>query len=187
MEVLKLVQTQGFNPTELKINSPLILKDLLKKNIDYGYIKGYGKPSLLKSGAEKLRMAYGLSIKSLDCINEIFDIENKIIDVTYKCVLVNCEGETVGISDGNANSEEPKFKYRFRKSNMKPSYESAEKLKKEGKGKWGMLNGNWFWYDKILNPDILGLKNIIKKIAQKRAFVGAVLMATCTSDLFSQE
>jgi len=40
---------------------------------------------------------------------------------------------------------------------------------------------------RIPNPDILGLKNTISKMAQKRAFVGAVLIATGASEFFTQD
>lgn len=37
------------------------------------------------------------------------------------------------------------------------------------------------------NPDLIGLKNTIMKMAQKRAFVGAVLIATGASEFFTQD
>lgn len=40
---------------------------------------------------------------------------------------------------------------------------------------------------RIQNEDILGLQNTIMKMSQKRAFVGAVLMATGASEFFTQD
>lgn len=40
---------------------------------------------------------------------------------------------------------------------------------------------------RVLNPDVVGLKNTIMKMAQKRAFVGAVLLATGASEFFTQD
>lgn len=40
---------------------------------------------------------------------------------------------------------------------------------------------------RIPNPDVVGLKNTIMKMAQKRAFVGAVLVATGASEFFTQD
>lgn len=40
---------------------------------------------------------------------------------------------------------------------------------------------------KVPNPDVLGLKNTIMKMAQKRAFVGAMLIATGASEYFTQD
>jgi hypothetical protein len=40
---------------------------------------------------------------------------------------------------------------------------------------------------RVLNPDVVGLKNTIMKMAQKRAFVGAILIATGASEYFTQD
>ena len=40
---------------------------------------------------------------------------------------------------------------------------------------------------RVPNPDIMSMKNTIMKIAQKRAFVGAMLLATGASEFFTQD
>ena len=40
---------------------------------------------------------------------------------------------------------------------------------------------------RVPNPDVVGLKNTIMKMAQKRAFVGAILLATGASEFFTQD
>ena len=40
---------------------------------------------------------------------------------------------------------------------------------------------------RVPNPDIMSMKNTIMKIAQKRAFVGAMLLATDASEFFTQD
>lgn len=40
---------------------------------------------------------------------------------------------------------------------------------------------------RIPNPDVVGLKNTIMKMAQKRAFVGAILLATGASEFYTQD
>lgn len=40
---------------------------------------------------------------------------------------------------------------------------------------------------RIENPDVMGLKNTIMKMAQKRSFVGAMLIATGASEFFTQD
>lgn len=40
---------------------------------------------------------------------------------------------------------------------------------------------------RIKNPDVIGMKNTIMKMAQKRAFVGAILIATGASEFFAQD
>ncbi|MCX7833549.1 MAG: hypothetical protein N2490_05000 [Ignavibacteria bacterium] len=160
-------------------------KEILKENIDYGFLPGIKKPILFKPGAEKLKKAFNLQVDTLECINEIFEKDGPYIDVTYRCVIKSEKGLKIGICEGSATSEEPIFKYRYKKTNLKPDKEQSIKLKKEGKGKWIKFNNKWVWCEKELNTEILGMKNIIKKVAQKRAFVGAVIMATSTSEFFS--
>lgn len=160
-------------------------KEILKENTDYGYLPGLKKPVLLKPGAEKLMKAFNLQIESLECINEIFDREKAYIDVTYRCIIKSEKGIKAGICEGSATSEESIFKYKFRKTNLRPNKNQSLKLKNDGKGKWIKFDNEWVWCERIINPDILGMKNNIKKIAQKRAFVGAVIMATSTSEFFA--
>ncbi len=160
-------------------------KEILKENIDYGYLPGIKKPVLFKPGAEKLKKAFNLQIEALECINEIFDRDKPYIDVTYRCIIKSEKGQKTGICEGSATSEESIFKYRYKKTILKPDKNQSYKLKNEGKGKWIKFDDKWVWCEKVINEDILGMKNVIKKVAQKRAFVGAVIMATCTSEFFS--
>ncbi len=160
-------------------------KEILRENVDYGNDLGIKKPVLFKPGAEKLMKAFNLQIETLECINEIFDREKPYIDVTYRCIIKSDRNQRLGICEGSANSEETIFKYKYRKTNLRPDKNQSIKLKNEGKGKWIKFDDKWVWCEKVLNDDILAKKNIIKKVAQKRAFVGAVIMATSTSEFFS--
>src|SRR6188768_3026183 len=40
---------------------------------------------------------------------------------------------------------------------------------------------------RILNPDVIGVDNTLMKMAQKRSFVGAMLLATGASEFFTQD
>ncbi len=162
-------------------------KEILKLNIDYGLFEGSVKPALLKPGAEKIKKAFGLQVDRMDCVREIFDRDNNYIDYTYKCIIASKSGLKLGICDGNANSKEDKFRYVFRPSNKVPPKKEIEKMKAERRGKWKKHNDKWIWYERIENPDIISLKNSIQKVAQKRAFVGAILMATGASEFFTQD
>jgi len=162
-------------------------KEILKLNIDYGMMTGINKPALLKPGAEKIRKAFELQIAEMNCVKEILDYNKNYIDYTYKCVVTSKNGIRLGICDGNANSKEEKFRYVFRPSEKVPNKKDLELLKLEGKGRWKKCSDKWVWFERIENPDVLGFKNSIQKIAQKRAFVGAILMATGASEFFTQD
>ena len=159
-------------------------KEILKPGIDYGIIPGVDKPTLFKPGAEKIKKAFGLQVEIMDCVKEIN--ENNTVDFTYKCVITSKNGLKLGICDGNANSKENKFRYIYKPAEKIPDKKEIEIMKVEGTGKWKKTGNKWIWMERTENQDVTCLKNSIQKIAQKRAFVGAILMATGASEFFTQ-
>jgi len=86
------------------------VNEVLIVDADYGFIQGYGKPSLLKSGAEKLCNFYRL-VPKVEILNRIddytipfFSRETKIILVDYVTGVTRAEGV------GTCNSHEAKFR-----------------------------------------------------------------------------
>jgi len=162
-------------------------EEVFRINVDYGFIQGMDKPALLKPGAEKIKRLFKLRVESVDCVREIFDTDKNYIDYTYKCIITSENGVRLGICDGNANSREDKFRYIFVPAAKVPAKKELDLLKLEGKGRWKKISDKWIWMERVENPDVLSLKNSIQKFAQKRAFVGAILMAAGASEFFSQE
>lgn len=178
------------------------IESVLKKDVDYGVIPGAAKPSLLKPGAEKLAFFFGLKPRFV----MVKDIENwegdpPLFYYHYKCMLER-NGEPVGEGEGSCNSREKK--YRWRNSERVCPVCNAPAIKRskfEDKG--------WYCYDKlggcgakfkaddpaivsqtlgqIENPEIFDLVNTIQKMAQKRAFIAAVLIAVNASEYFTQD
>lgn len=64
---------------------------------------------------------------------------------------------------------------------------SATKKSKAGKDLNGWELDETVTVYRITNPDVIGIKNTIMKMAQKRAFVGAILLATGASEFFTQD
>ncbi len=181
---------------------------ILKPKVDYGIIPGTSdKPTLLKPGAEKLASFFGL--------RPVFTVNERIDDWTgesrggepfflrdYKCQLYRA-GELIGEGCGSCNSWESK--YRYRNANRKCPVCGKETIIK-GKAEYG---GGWICFakkggcgakfdandpqitgqetGKIKNPDIFDQVNTIDKMAQKRALIAAVLIATNASDYFTQD
>ena len=162
-------------------------KSILKPGLDFGTIPGVSKPSLFKPGAEKLRFAYQLG-SEFKLVDKSEDFVLKFFDYTYRCTIKDRSGRILAQCEGNCSSEETKYKYSFKPNyDLKPSKEEADKLKAEKKGKQIKLNGNWVWHDRVENPEIASLRNTLMKMAQKRAFVGAMLLATGASEFFTQD
>lgn len=164
-------------------------KKILKKELDYGVIPGVEKPSLFKPGAEKLRFVYKLQTDT-QCIDKTIDPVTGFIDYTYKTTVKSPDGEAIlATCEGSANSYEDRYLYRYVSTDKHPSKEEAEKLKAQGVGKWRKFGDKWVWVEKQKNaPEVLvGIKNTIQKMAQKRSFVGAILIATGASEFFTQD
>jgi hypothetical protein len=86
------------------------VNEVLIADVDYGFIQGYGKPSLLKSGAEKICNFYRL-VPKVEILNRIddytipfFSRETKVILVDYVTGTIRAEGV------GTCNSREAKFR-----------------------------------------------------------------------------
>ena len=123
------------------------VKEMMIPDVDYGIIPGCKKPSLYKSGAEKLCDIYGLS-KHVEIINRIEDWDKKVFHYEVKAVLVNKKTgliEAEGI--GSCNNREAKY----------------------------------------AKQDAYNIINTIVKMAKKRAIIDAVLSATRSSALFTQD
>jgi len=123
------------------------VRELMIPGLDYGLIPGCPKPSLFKSGAEKLCDIYGFS-KLIAVINRFEDWQQGFFSYEVKATLINkrtglVEAEGVG----SCNSKERKYK----------------------------------------NQDAFNITNTILKMAKKRALVDAVLSATRSSAIFSQD
>lgn len=164
-------------------------KEILKENLDYGTIPGTNKPSLYKPGAEKLRVAYQLGVE-LKCIDKTESFtEPCILDYTYKAIIRSKSGQGLAECDGNCNSQETRYKYTWIPvpDKDKPSEEQRNILKAKKEGKMMLKGTNWIWHKRQEATEIAGLKNTIMKMSQKRAFVGAILMATGASEFFTQD
>lgn len=140
------------------------VKGQLRKNVDHGIIPGCKKPSLFKPGAEKLRTLFNLTVTQ-ELKERVLDRDNNFALYSYKAT-VSKNGVIIAECEGTCNSQEKKYK-------EKGEWNYDEKLKKNVE-------------TKVVVPccDIL---NTLQKMAQKRAYVGAIILATGASDFFDQD
>ena len=180
---------------------------VLRKDVDYGVIPGTEKRTLLKPGAEKLTTFFGLSTR--------FELLERIEDWTgeehggepffyylYRCRLFRGD---VAIAEGDASCNSREAKYGWREAQRAcPACGVAAIIK--GCEEYG---GGWVCFKKrggcgakfpdgdqtieaqqvgrVFNPDIADQVNTIQKMSQKRALVGAVLLAVNASEFFTQD
>jgi hypothetical protein len=183
------------------------VKTLMTEGQDFGKIPGTDKATLLKPGAEKLTTFFGLSKRFL-LVEKVEDWSGvnhggeSFFYYVYRCALYNGD-MLIAESDGSCNSFESK--YRWRKSERTcPTCGIAAIIK--GKAEYG---GGWLCFGKkggcgakfpdgssevesqqvgrVPNPDVCDLVNTIQKMAQKRAFIAATLLAVNASEFFTQD
>ncbi len=160
-------------------------REVLVKDQDYGVVPGVQKPTLLKPGAEKLMNLFVMSVE-FECTDKILDLQTKFIAYTYKATVRAKDGHIVTQCEGSVNSYEPKYRYIWMEK-AKPDQATQDRLKAEGSGKFRKSSSGWIWVERTENPDLIGLQNTMQKMAQKRAFVGAILLATNASEFFTQD
>jgi hypothetical protein len=196
------MSVEGIKANMLKVRE--LQASVLKENEDFGLIPGCGKkPTLLKSGAEKLAMAFGLSASYQ---TQRIDLPDSHREYIVTATIVTCEGRILGQGVGSCSTMESK--YRWRKSERICPSCGATALIKDKYSK-GQFAGGWLCFEKkggcgekfvsgdpaieeqvtgrVENPDIADQYNTILKMAEKRAFVCGVLICTAASGLFTQD
>ena len=183
------------------------VKAALKEDVDYGMIPGTSKNTLYKPGGEKLARFFGLSpsFHDLDITEDWTGADHDDEPFFYyrqECMLMR-NGVLMASAQGSCNSWEKKYRYRSAKK-VCPTCKTENIIK--GKEEYG---GGWICWKKnggcgakfrdgdkaiegqktgqVKNPDVHDLVNTILKMAQKRAFVAAVLLAVNGSEFFTQD
>lgn len=205
-EELQVVQEQQGPLTANEIKSQVhliqeVMRSVMKSGEHYGTIPGCGeKPSLFKSGAEKLSMTFRLLPR--------FDVQTTELPGGHReekvvCTLVTGNERFAGQGIGTCSTMETK--YRYRKADLVcPECGKATIIK--GKAEFG---GGWLCYekkggcgkkwtdddnpfagvsmDRVEHDNPADYYNTVLKMAKKRAHVDAIITATAASDIFAQD
>ncbi|MEL6382681.1 MAG: hypothetical protein AAFQ89_09435 [Cyanobacteria bacterium J06626_18] len=184
----------------------------LRLDLDYGKVQGCGdKPILFKPGAEKIATLFGLreSLERLEAIKDWTgkDFGEPFFSYEYKCTLRDRSGAVIAECIGSCNSWEEKYRYRTAQRTCPDCGAAAIKRsnypdKQTGDKGWychsksGGCNAKFDSTDKritdqeqgkVLNERIFDQVNTIDKMAQKRTFVGAVILAANAANFFAVE
>jgi len=145
------------------------IKSQLKEGIDgdYAMIPGTNKKSLLKPGAEKLARLFNLGVR-VESVDKSVDPKNNFAMFTYRAEVYPMRNPDVTVAECEAccNSQEKKYKERSVWVKL-PNQENKVKQTE-------------------ITP-IFDVMNTLMKMAQKRAIVGAVILAVGASDFFTQD
>ncbi len=161
------------------------VKSVMKKDVDFGTIPGCHKNTLLKPGAEKLCTLFGLSVR-IELLDSQEDWKAGFFYFRYRASLSRGDLH-VASAEGSCNSRESKYRYRWVPTDKKPDKATADSLKAKGLGRWRKISGEWKWQDRADNDDTFSVVNTLQKMAQKRALVGATLIAANASEFFTQD
>lgn len=168
-------------------------QEIMKEKMDYWVIPGVSKPSLFKPWAEKLRLVYGLQAFT-EKTTETLDIDRDFYDVNYMVTIKDRNGFVLWMCEGSCNTMEERYNFTAWKDASKPMKDwkqddiEIERLKAEWLGKRKRGNSGRVWQQREqVKTWKLTHKNTIQKMAQKRAYVGAILNATGASEFFTQD
>lgn len=161
---------------QLKQHRALLMeyvKSQLRDEVDYGVVPGTDKPTLYKPGGEKLRALFSLQTETVMADKEI-DRPGNFAMFTYRTSIRDKYGNLLATCEGSCNSQEKK--YRERKV-----WEWVTMRRQDGST----------YRDRVLKgteaTPVCDVLNTLQKMAQKRAFVGAIILATGASDFFNQD
>ena len=181
------------------------MEAVMKKDEHYGTIPGTNKPTLLKSGAEKLSILFRLApryeVERIDSANGHREYEIKC-ELTHKNT-----GNFIGEGLGSCSTMEKKYRYRTgdeatgvsvprhywdnREQSILENALEKNDIEIPAGATIGTTkeDGNWqiSFKQTIENPDIADVYNTVLKMAKKRAHVDAILTATAASDIFTQD
>lgn len=176
-------------------------QSVMTPDVDYGAIPGCGeKPTLLKSGAEKLLMLFRLRpIARLSVIQ----LEGEHREYRADVDILDSKGEVIATGIGVCSTLENKYRYRNAKRKCPSCGESAIQAGKKEYGGGYFCNkksggcGTKFsdkdptlnsqHEGKIQNQDIPDTYNTVAKMAKKRGLVDATLTACAASGMFTQD
>jgi hypothetical protein len=153
-----------------------VMKSVMKEGEHFGSIPGCGsKKTLLKSGAEKILMAFRLGAEPSVQTDERADSVS--YRVTVRIFNIS-DGNTVGYGIGECSSLEEKYAWRatYVDAEWQHTPPELKRMKYTQKGETRQIRTNF--------KDV---SNTVLKMAKKRALIDAVLTATAASDIFTQD
>lgn len=177
--LIDTIDNSGIVATLKKINEfQSLVQSSLKSGHDYDTIPGTNKPTLLKPGAEKINMMFGIN-PEYEFLDKIEDYKCEFFAYNIRCTLYR-NGKPVAQGVGSCNSKEKKYRYINVKEEEIPA--GIDKTTVEPVvDKYGRMKF------KIENPDVCSLVNTILKMAKKRAHIDATLQLAALSEIFTQD
>lgn len=151
------------------------VRSQLRVEVDYGQIPGTDRNTLYKPGAEKLAQLFGFGVKVV-LSDRLIERDGNFAMFTYRAEVYPLRAPDLVIAtcEGSCNSQEKKYAERN-------EYEWVDYTKPNGEpGRKRVSKG-------VIATPVTDVLNTLIKMAQKRAYVGAIILATGASDFFTQD
>lgn len=108
LSLIDSVDINAVQTTLAKINQfQMVVQNTLKANHDYGVIPGTNKPTLLKPGAEKIQMLFGVT-SEYEVTERIQDYDKGFFAFTVRCIIYK-NGMKITEGVGHCNTREKKY------------------------------------------------------------------------------
>lgn len=166
-----------------------LMKSVMHDGEHYGKIPGCGdKPTLLKSGAEKLSMTFRLLPR--------YEVSERDMgkghrEFSVRCILLYGGRDFAGEGVGSCSTMESKFRFRWDATDKdvpKEYWDSRDPALLGGTQFCARKQaGKWKIFQRAEHDNPADYYNTCLKMAKKRAHVDAVLTATAASDIFTQD
>jgi len=154
-----------------------IKKNVMKKGVDYGKIPGCAKDSLWQSGAEKLLMAFVLSVE----VAEVEDVSSGgEIRYRVKTNIIHRPSQQI-IAQGVGECSSSEDKYMWREQVCQNEFEATPEDKR--RVKW--FRGNPPYSKQQVRTDPASISNTILTMAKKRSLINGTRTATAASSVFT--
>lgn len=182
LSIIDQIDISGIQKTMQKITQmQAVVQGTLRESHDYGVIPGTIKPTLLKPGAEKILMMFGLT-SEYEFLDRTENFEKGFFTYTIKCILSK-NGQKVTEGVGQANTMEGRYRWRWvTEKKLSEGIVKDTLVSRTSSGKFG----DYTEY-RIENDDPYTLANTVLKMAKKRAQVDAVLTVASLSEVFTQD
>jgi len=108
LSLIEGVDIESVQTTLAKINQfQAVVQNTLKAKTDFGIIPGTSKPTLLKPGAEKIHMLFGVT-SEYELIERIQDYDKGFFAFTVRCLIFK-NGIKITEGVGHCNTKEKKY------------------------------------------------------------------------------
>lgn len=165
-----------------------MMKDVMKPDVHYGVIPGTDKPSLYKSGAEKICLLFRFSTRFRV---EAVSLPDGHREYSVYCTLVSPSGIEVGQGIGVCTTMESKYRYRWDNTNKPVPKDYWDTRDKDILGGDMFVprkqKGSWLIFQRVAHDNPADYYNTCAKMAKKRAHTDATLTSTAASDIFEQD